>query len=162
MLSLSQANTTIILLSVAITLLLLRNNCISLHQSSNFIWPPSNYPWSDTILFSITTYTVLSCATSTGTVNISSDANSIVLFPSEAYFSVILNDFNISSSVSIPVASYLFMVLSQYCFLIIVCLSMVLPQYYFLTIILWPNYYTLSFCKLKHWKDMSWCWRKGI
>ena len=35
------------------TLLLLRNNLISLHQSSNFILSPSNHPGFKTILFGI-------------------------------------------------------------------------------------------------------------
>ena len=42
-----------ILSSVLLTLLLLRNNLISLHQSSNFIQSPSNYPGSRTMLLGI-------------------------------------------------------------------------------------------------------------
>ena len=38
-----------ILSLVSMTLLLLRNSHIPLHQSSNFIWSPSNYPGSGTI-----------------------------------------------------------------------------------------------------------------
>ena len=38
-----------ILSLVSMTLLLLRNNCIPLHQSSNFVRSPSNYPGSGTI-----------------------------------------------------------------------------------------------------------------
>ena len=40
-----------ILSSVLLTLLLLRNNLIPLHQSSNFDWSPSNHPGSGTIFF---------------------------------------------------------------------------------------------------------------
>ena len=42
-----------ILSSVPLTLLLLRNNLIPLHQSSNFVWLLSNYPGSRTMLFGI-------------------------------------------------------------------------------------------------------------
>ena len=49
---LSWASTAVILLSAAITLLLLRNRRIPLYQSSNFIWLPSNHPGSSTIFFS--------------------------------------------------------------------------------------------------------------
>jgi len=47
----------VILLLVSITLLLLRNSLIPLHQSSNFIQSPSNYPGSSTIFFGILTCT---------------------------------------------------------------------------------------------------------
>ena len=59
-----------ILLSVPLTLLPLRNNLIPLHQSSNFDWSPSNYPGSGTIFFSnpawtfsLTAAAVVACAT---------------------------------------------------------------------------------------------------
>ena len=55
---LSQARIAMILLSDAITLLLLRNNQISLYHSLNLIWLPSNYPRSGTILFGITAYSI--------------------------------------------------------------------------------------------------------
>ena len=42
-----------ILLSVPLTLLLLRNSLIPLHQSSNFVWSPSNHPGSGTMLLGI-------------------------------------------------------------------------------------------------------------
>ena len=42
-----------ILSSVPLTLLLLRNNLIPLHQSSNFVQLPSNHPGSRTMLFGI-------------------------------------------------------------------------------------------------------------
>ena len=42
-----------ILSSVPLTLLLLRNNLIPLHQSSNFIQSSSNHPGSRTMLFGI-------------------------------------------------------------------------------------------------------------
>ena len=74
------SNTAIILLSITITLLLLGNNHISLHQSSNFIWSPSNYPRSRTMLFGITICTVSLYTASVGAVNISSGAGFVVLF----------------------------------------------------------------------------------
>jgi len=43
----------VILSSVPLTLLLLRNNLIPLHQSSNFVQSPSNHPRSGTILLGI-------------------------------------------------------------------------------------------------------------
>ena len=66
-----------ILLSVAITLLLL-NNYILYHQFSKYI-------------------------AGAGTINISSNTSSIVLFSSKVYSSMIFNDINIFSSVSMPV-----------------------------------------------------------
>ena len=91
-----------ILLSVATTLLFLRNNHISLHQSSNFIQSTSNHSESGTKLFGILTCTFLLYTTGIGTINISSVsgiANSVLLF--DTLSSVILSDPNISSSVSI-------------------------------------------------------------
>jgi len=48
---LRQARIAVILSSVSRTLLLLRNNRIFLHQSSNFVQSPSNHPGSGTIFF---------------------------------------------------------------------------------------------------------------
>ena len=90
-----------ILLSVTITLLLLRNRQIPLHQSSNFVLSLSNYSRSRTMLFDITAYAILWY--SANTVDISSDvsdvAGSVLLF--NVFSSVILNDPSISSSASI-------------------------------------------------------------
>ena len=102
MLPLSQANTVVILSLVATTLLLLRNNHISLYQSSNFVWSPSNHLGSRTILFEI-----LACAFSLYTAgasavnisSVSSIAGSMLLF--DILPSVILSDPNISSSILI-------------------------------------------------------------
>jgi len=56
------------------------------------------------MLFGITVYTVPLYTASIGAVDISFyDAGSVVLFLFEAYSSVILNNPNISSSVSMPV-----------------------------------------------------------
>ena len=46
----------VILSSITMTLLLLRKNCISLYQSSNFIQLLSNHFRSETMLFNITIY----------------------------------------------------------------------------------------------------------
>ena len=51
---LRQAKIAVILSSVSKTLLLLRNNLISLYQSSNFVQSLLNHPRSGTILFGIT------------------------------------------------------------------------------------------------------------
>ena len=48
-----------ILSSVSMTLLLLRNSLIPLHQSSNFIQSPLNYPGSSTLFFGILACTFL-------------------------------------------------------------------------------------------------------
>ena len=55
------------------TLLLLRNNCILLYQSLNFIWSPSNHPGSSTMFFSISacTFLLLVVGASASAVNIS-------------------------------------------------------------------------------------------
>ena len=54
---LRQARIAVILSSVSMTLLFLRNNLIPLHQSLNFIQLPSNHPGSGTIFFGIPAYT---------------------------------------------------------------------------------------------------------
>ena len=67
-----------ILLSVSMTLLLLRNNCIPLHQSSNFIQSPSNHPGSGTMLLdtSACTFSWLIPAIVAGTADISVSVHS--------------------------------------------------------------------------------------
>ena len=105
------------LIFVAITLLLLRNNQISLHQFSNFVQLLLNHLRSETILLSITACTVSSCTTSIGTVKISSDISFVVLFLSEVQFLVIFNNFNISFSVLISMVFWLYLsILSIYSF----------------------------------------------
>ena len=56
---LRRARIIVILSSVSMTLLLLRNNHIPFHQSLNFVWSLSNYPGSSTIFFSISVYMFL-------------------------------------------------------------------------------------------------------
>ena len=87
---------TIILLLVFITLLLLKDNLISLYQSSNFILFLSNYFKSRTILFGIVACMFLFvCA---GAINISL---LVCLFvPSEASF-IIFNNSSCSNNTSI-------------------------------------------------------------
>jgi len=85
-------------------LLLLRNSCISLYQSLNFIWFPSNYSRFRTILFCVIVFDIVSASTaSIFALNILLYAISIILVFSKASSSMILNDSNISSSTSIPV-----------------------------------------------------------
>jgi len=88
-LSLRQTKIVVILLSVAITLLLLRNKQISLYQSLNFILFPSNHPESGTILFSMTT--CLFYTASTGAVNIPSVV-SVFIVSFEVFSLMILNN----------------------------------------------------------------------
>ena len=97
----------VILLLVATTLLLLRNNCIYLYQSLNFVLFLSNHPRSGTMLFGVIVYIFLLYIASTGAVNISSISNiasSVLLF--DTLFLVILSDFSISSSTSIVSGLY--------------------------------------------------------
>jgi len=47
------------ILKISIITLLLRNNCIPLYQSSNFIWSLLNHTGSGTMLFSMTTWIFL-------------------------------------------------------------------------------------------------------
>ena len=70
---LRQAKIAVILSSVPLTLLLLRNSLIPLHQSSNFVRSPSNYPGSGTIFFGIPadTFPPISTAMGAGAVDIS-------------------------------------------------------------------------------------------
>ena len=88
-----------ILSSVFITLLLLRNSLIPLHQSSNFIWSLSNYSGSSTIFFGIPVcaFLLIAASASAGTTDISA---SICLYLLEAS-SVICGDPSHSDNVSI-------------------------------------------------------------
>jgi len=68
---LRQAKIAVILSSVSMTLLLLRNNCIPLHQSLNFIQSPSNHPGSSTMFFGVTAYMFSLIAASTTDTSVS-------------------------------------------------------------------------------------------
>ena len=67
--SLRRARIAVILLSVSMTLLLLRNSLISLHQSLNFVQSPSNHPGSSTMFFGIPAYTFLFIVTTGASSN---------------------------------------------------------------------------------------------
>ena len=87
---LRHARIAVILLLVSMILPLLRNNLISLYQSSNFVWSLSNHPGSGTILLGIVAY-MFSFA-GTGATDISlSDCSYI---SSEALF-MIFKDLNL-------------------------------------------------------------------
>ena len=94
---LRQAKITVILSSVSITLLLLRYNCIFLHQSSNFVWSLSNHPGSGPILFDMTACIFLFASAGAGVADISV---SVCLYLLEAS-SVICKDSNCSDNASI-------------------------------------------------------------
>ena len=64
---LRQARIAVILSSISMTLLLLRNNLISLHQSSNFVQSLSNYSGSSTMFFSNPAWTFSWPVTAIGT-----------------------------------------------------------------------------------------------
>ena len=81
------------------TLLLLRNSRIPLHQSLNFVWSPSNHPGSGTIFFGISanTFLPISTAMGAGAVDISVSICSLVSFKVS---SVIFRDPNLSNNTS--------------------------------------------------------------
>ena len=87
-----------ILSLVSKTLLLLRNNCISLHQSSNFVQSLSNHPGSEIILLGITACTLLFVIAGAISIDISLSIHSFVLL--EVLF-MICNDSSLSNNVSI-------------------------------------------------------------
>ena len=91
---LRQARIAVILLSISITLLLLRNNLIPLHQSSNFVLFLSNHSGSRTIFFSNSAYPLF-CPTSA--VNILSSFSIVYSKAS----SVICRDSSYSDNASI-------------------------------------------------------------
>jgi len=76
----------------------LRNNCIPLYQSSNFVQSPSYHPGSGTILFGIAAYLLLFVVAGAGAVDISLSDCSYV--SSKASF-VICKDSSLSDSTSI-------------------------------------------------------------
>ena len=111
---LRRARIAMILLLVLKTLL--RNNHIPLHQSSNFIWSPSNHSGSGTIFFSNPTWTFSLFATAAGAG--ATDISSVVVcsYLSEASF-VIYKDPNHSDSASISfVLLELVLVSRSYCY----------------------------------------------
>ena len=65
------ARIAVILLSVSMTLLFLRNNYIPFHQSSNFVQSLSNHPRSGTMLFGIIAYIFLFLFTSASDISLS-------------------------------------------------------------------------------------------
>jgi len=111
----------VILLSVFITLLLLRNILIPLHQSSNFVHSPSNYSGSRTIPLDITAYMFLFASAGATEIFLSD----CLYVPSEALF-MIFNDSSLSNITSILFVLYELIlslcVLHHMCF---VCLPVV-------------------------------------
>ena len=89
-----------ILSSFSITLLLLRNNLIPLHQSSNFDQSPSNHPGSGTMFFGnpACMFPLFATASGAGATDISS---MVVCSYSSEISSVICKDPNRSDSASI-------------------------------------------------------------
>ena len=83
------AKIAVILLLVSITLLLLRNNCIPLYQSSNFVQSLSNHPGSETILFGVTACTLLFIVAGASATDISSSDYSFISL--EALFVIFKN-----------------------------------------------------------------------
>ena len=98
--NLDKARIAVILLSVIITLLLLRNNHISLYQSLNFIWLSSNHSRPRTILLGITACSIVFFTASTSAIDIVSIV-SISVILSKVSSLVILNNSNNSDNTSI-------------------------------------------------------------
>ena len=128
---------------IAVILLLLRNNQISLYQSSNFVLSLSNYPGSGTILFSITAYSLLFVVASTSATDIALSDCSVV--SSEVLF-IICKDPSYSNNISMSFI-LLELVLVLLCSLLHMCFI------YHLVVTL-PNFVHelttmyLSFCKV--------------
>ena len=89
---------TVILSLVSMTLLLLKNNCISFHQFSNFIQSLLNHSGFGTIFFGITACTLLFVVTGTGALDIS--LSDCLYVSSKALF-IICKNLNFSNSASI-------------------------------------------------------------
>ena len=92
---LSQTRIAVILSSVPVTLLFLRNNLIFLHQSSNFVLSLLNYSGSEIILFDILTYLFYIVAG----VNATDILSMYSVIFSEVFSLVIFNDPNYSDNV---------------------------------------------------------------
>jgi len=96
--SLRYTRITVILSLVSMTLLLLKNNCIPFHQSSNFVQSLLNHSGFETILFGITAYALLFVVTGTSALNIS--LSDCLYVSCEALF-IICKNLNFSDSISI-------------------------------------------------------------
>jgi len=132
--SLRHARIAMILSSVFITLLPLRNNHIPLHQSSNFVWSLLNHPGSGTVL--LDTMTCIFSFVGTGATDISLSDHLFV--SSEALF-VIFNNPSPSNIISILFVLYkLILSLHGLHYTCFICFSAVtLPNH------LWTNHYVL-------------------
>jgi len=100
---LRHARIAVILLSVSMTLLLLRNNLISLHKSSNFVLSPSNYPGFETMFLGITACSFVFVVTGSSTLDIALSDHSIV--SSEVLF-VIYKDPSYSDNAFVICSSF--------------------------------------------------------
>ena len=112
-----------ILSLVSRTLLLLRNNRIPLHQSSNFVQSPSNHPGSGTMFLGNPAYMFSLSATAAGAG--ATDISSVVVcsYSSEAS-SVICKDSSRSNSASISfVLLELVVSFYSYCYMCFVFLT---------------------------------------
>jgi len=103
MVLLRQVRIAVILSSIVVTLLLLRNNQIPFHQSLNFVLFLLNYSGSRTMLLDITVYSLYTASASA--INILSIL-SISVVSSEVFSSVILNDPSCSDNTSILFPQY--------------------------------------------------------
>ena len=95
---LSQARIVVILLYVPVTLLLLKNNQIPLHQFLNFVLFLLNHPRSRTILFGMTAHLFYAIADASAT-NISSVISVSIIFVKMSFL-IILNNPSHSDSAS--------------------------------------------------------------
>jgi len=132
--SLRHARIAMILLSVFMTLLSLRNNHIPLHQSSNFVWSPLNHPGSRTVL--LDTVTCIFSFVGAGAADISLSDHLFV--PSEALF-VIFNNPSSSDIISILFVLYkLILSLHGLHYTYFICFPVVTSPNH-----LWTNHYIL-------------------
>jgi len=119
----------VILLSVSITLLLLRNNCIPLHQSLNFVLFSLNYSKSETMFLGIIACLFVFVVTGTSVIDIVLSDYFIVL--SKVLF-VIYKDPSHSDSASMS-SVLLELILVLLCGLhytyFIYCLAVTLPNF---------------------------------
>ena len=97
---LRRAKIAVILSSVPLTLLLLRNSLIPLHQSSNFVRSPSNHPESGTMFFGNPAW-MFSLATAAPGAGVPDISVSVGLYSSVEAPSLICRDPNRSDNASI-------------------------------------------------------------
>ena len=130
-----------ILLSVSMILLLLRYNHISLHQSSNFIWFPSNHPGSGTMLFGMTVCIFLFASAGATDISVS-----VCLYSLKAS-SVICKDSSYSDNVSLlfVLLELVLVLLRSYYYMCFIrqvfCLISFVNSFHYTSLARWAHWY---------------------